>query len=307
MTASDSSNPVTGFKKQQNSSIFSAAAATRRIDVLFRAMSTDFLLREQFVTDPSQVVSEYVYGSRLPAETASIRNQLLYAVMSNHRLLGWLESYATQNNRRLPGADKFVKDFGNAVVQYGGHHIVLALIRASTEKEALNIEEALLPVIFSFFNRGGGAFVSGTEMSTGTNFGTERSGTEMSTGSIFAAGTEMSTGTDFGTERSGTEMSTGSIFAAGTEMSTGTDFGTERSGTEMSTGSIFAPGPIFGGIFALGTEMSTGTDFGTERSGTEMSTGRGFAPYHILVSLEALAQYAGQLKDAGALNTFRSE
>ena len=241
MTDSGSSKPVTEFKKQQNSSIFGVAAATRRTDVLFRAMSTDSLLREQFVTDPSQVLSEYVYGSRLPADTASVRNQLLYAVMSNHRLLGWLESYSTQHNGRLPGADNFVKDFGSAVVQYGGHHIVLALIRASTEKEALNIEEALLPIIFSFFNRGGGVFSSGTEMSTGTDFGTERSGTERS----------------------------GEIFAAGTEMSTGTDFGTERSGTERS------------GIFV--------------------------APYYVLVSLEALAQYAGQLKDAGALNTFRSE
>ena len=275
MTDSGSSKPVTEFKKQQNSSIFGVAAATRRTDVLFRAMSTDSLLREQFVTDPSQVLSEYVYGSRLPADTASVRNQLLYAVMSNHRLLGWLESYSTQHNGRLPGADNFVKDFGSAVVQYGGHHIVLALIRASTEKEALNIEEALLPIIFSFFNRGGGVFSSGTEMSTGTDFGTERSGTE----------------------RSGGILSTifGGIFAAGTEMSTGTDFGTERSGTERS-----------GEIFAAGTEMSTGTDFGTERSGTERS-GIFVAPYYVLVSLEALAQYAGQLKDAGALNTFRSE
>jgi len=78
-------------------------------------------------------------------------------------------------------------------------------------------------------------------------------------------------------------------------MSTGTDFGTERSGTERS-----------GGVFASGTEMSTGTDFGTERSGTERS-GVFAAPNYVLVSLEALAQYAGQLKNIGALNTFRSE
>jgi hypothetical protein len=54
----------------------------------------------------------------------------------------------------------------------------------------------------------------------------------------------MSTGTDFGTERSGTEMSTGRVFE-GTEVSTGTDFGTERSGTEMSTGRVFE-GTAFG-------------------------------------------------------------
>jgi len=38
------------------------AAVLRRFDALFRAMSQDFLLREQFVTDPAQIASEYVYG-----------------------------------------------------------------------------------------------------------------------------------------------------------------------------------------------------------------------------------------------------
>jgi hypothetical protein len=50
----------------------------------------------------------------------------------------------------------------------------------------------------------------------------------------------VSTGTDFGTERSGTEISSRPVFQPGrvfegTEVSTGTDFGTERSGTEISS------------------------------------------------------------------------
>jgi hypothetical protein len=310
---------IEGEKKQRRSSILSAAGATRRIDALFKAMSADFLLREQFVTDPSQVLSEYVHGERLSPEVASVRNQFLYAVMSNHHLLRWMHGYATHHGGRIPSADRFMADFGHAVGQHGGQHVVLALMRASAEEHgSLNIEEALLPLIYGFFNRGG-VLASGTEMSTGTDFGTERSGTEKS-GGIFASGTEMSTGTDFGTERSGTEKS-GGIFASGTEMSTGTDFGTERSGTEKS-GGIFASGTEMstgtdfgtersgtersGGIFESGTEMSTGTDFGTERSGTEKS-GQVFAPSYVFVTLEALAQYAAQLRDAGALNVFRSE
>ena len=31
------------------------------------AMSSDFLLREQFVTDPAQILSEYVYSKKLPS------------------------------------------------------------------------------------------------------------------------------------------------------------------------------------------------------------------------------------------------
>src|SRR5207248_701409 len=121
-------------------------------------------------------------------------------------------------------------------------------------------------------------------------------------GGALASGTEISTGTDFGTERSGTEKS-GGVFASGTEISTGTDFGTERSGTEKSGGILST---IFGGIFTSGTEISTGTDFGTERSGTEKS-GVFVAPNYVVVTLEALAQYSRQLREAGALNGFRSE
>ena len=313
--------------RASSQSLIGVAAKARRVDALFRAMSSDYLLREQFVTDPSQVMSEYLSGERLAQEATSVGNQLLYATMSNPRLLRWLHGYATHHGGRVPSPHQFIRDFSRAVVASEGHHVVLALLRASgTSTELMSVEEALLPLLFGFF-RPGAVFASGTEMSTGTDFGTERSGTEKS-GGIFASGTEMSTGTDFGTERSGTEKS-GGIFASGTEMSTGTDFGTERSGTERSRGILDT---IFGGIFSSGTEMSTGTDFGTERSGTEksggifasgteMSTGTDFgtersgtersgvfsAPGYVLVSLEALAQYAVQLRQIGALDTVRGD
>ena len=50
------------------------AATMRRIDALFRAMSSDFLLREQFVTDPVQVMWEYGHSSALAPEKASYAN-----------------------------------------------------------------------------------------------------------------------------------------------------------------------------------------------------------------------------------------
>jgi hypothetical protein len=97
----------------------------------------------------------------------------------------------------------------------------------------------------------------------------------MSPGQAFA-GTEMSS--------PGTEMSPGQRFA-GTEMSS--------PGTEMSPGQRFA-----------GTEMSSP---GTEISpgpGTDMSPGR-FGGIDIDVTLQALVDFATELRRAGALNTFR--
>jgi hypothetical protein len=357
----DEKGRVVENKRQHTPQGMRRAAVARRFDALFKAMSTDILLREQFITDPAQILSEYVHGTSLPPQKASVTNQLLYSVLSNPKLLGWLRDYSIKHKGDPPSSQKFMGDFGRAAVESGGHHVVLALIRGAAEKESVfGFDEDLVPIIFDIFNRGG-IGSSGTEMSTGTSFGTEQSGTHMSTGGIMVSGTEMSTGggTEMSTgTRGGTEMSTGNIMVSGTEMSTGTSFGTEQSGTHMSTGGIMVSGTEMstgggtemstgggtemstGGIMVSGTEMSTGTSFGTEQSGThmstggimvsgtemstgggtEMSTGTGgtemstgtrvigggidiFPQGHFRVTLEALTQYAMQLRDSGALDT----
>ena len=58
-------------------SVRAAATLARRADALFRTFSTDYLLREQFVTDPAGIASEYLRGERLDAATADGVNQLL--------------------------------------------------------------------------------------------------------------------------------------------------------------------------------------------------------------------------------------
>jgi len=77
-------------------------AVARRLDALFRAMSTDYLLREQFVTDPADIAAEYVYGARPSPQRASIINQLVYSVMANGKLLDWLREYTIQFRGRPP-------------------------------------------------------------------------------------------------------------------------------------------------------------------------------------------------------------
>jgi hypothetical protein len=113
------------------------AAVARRVEALFRAMAGDFLLREQFVTDPVQIVSEYVHGARLSPETASVNNQLLYSVMSNPRLLDWVRRYVVRHHSKSPTPQQAAIDFSNAVIASGAHDVVLALIRSTTEKQPL--------------------------------------------------------------------------------------------------------------------------------------------------------------------------
>ena len=59
------------------------ADIARRVDALFKTMSTDFLLREQFVTEPAQLLNEYVHGRKLPDDQIQDTDRFIYPVMSS--------------------------------------------------------------------------------------------------------------------------------------------------------------------------------------------------------------------------------
>jgi hypothetical protein len=258
-------------------SIARRTAIARRVDALFKAMSTDFLLREQFVTEPSQILSEYIHGQKLPAETAEVRDQVLYSVLATPALVAWLYAYVARSSGVLPQRERFVPDFSRAVTTTGAHHVIIALARASVEKIDVFGDDGPLAVMFDMFADASrlGSRMAVTEMSTGHTTGTEMSTghtvasrlavTEMSTG--HTTGTEMSTGhtvaSRLGSRLAATEMSTG--HTTGTEMSTGHTVASRLAATEMSTG------------HTTGTEMSTGhtvaSALGSRLAATEMSTG----------------------------------
>ena len=124
----------------------------RRIDALFRALSTDFLLREQFVTDPAQIMAEYVTGSSLAEDAADLSNQMLYAVVSNGSLFRWLVRYAGQHDGQPPTRSAFATDFADAVATYGDRQVVGALIRSAGKPQdyfepASNLLLALISVL----------------------------------------------------------------------------------------------------------------------------------------------------------------
>jgi hypothetical protein len=113
-------------------------------------MAGDFLLREQFVTDPTQIVHEYVYGTRLPPEQAAVSNQLVYSIMSNPRLLRWIHRYIASHRGRAPHYQQVMLDLGRAVARLDGSHVVFAFIRSATEKEEIfGLDQSFLAVVFA--------------------------------------------------------------------------------------------------------------------------------------------------------------
>jgi hypothetical protein len=237
----------------------------RRVDALFRALSSDYLLREQFVTDPAQILTEYVSGERLEPDAAAAANHLVYAVVSNPGLLRWVQSAGAKG--KVPAGDDFADQFAHAVARNGDEATVLAIIRAAGDpRDHFSVQAEVLRALIAAFGKKGSVF-AGTEMSSpGTEVSPGSPGTEMSPGAVFE-GTEMSS--------PGTEISPGS---PGTEMSPGAVF----EGTEMSS---------------PGTEISPGP-------GTDMSPGR-LGGIDFQVALVALVEFAQELRAVGALNTVR--
>jgi hypothetical protein len=149
----------------------------RRVKALFKAMSADFLLREQFVTDPAQILAEYVGGESLPPEIAAAANQLLYAVLSNPGLLKWVREYAIARRGAPVSGDTFARDFSRAVAHHADEEVLLGLIRGASEsRDFFTAQSSLLRAIITALGDSAGSVFAGTEMSPGPS-GTEHSGT----------------------------------------------------------------------------------------------------------------------------------
>ncbi|OKI40123.1 hypothetical protein A6A29_40175 [Streptomyces sp. TSRI0281] len=108
----------------------SRAATVRRIDALFQAMETDFLLREQFITGPTQMLMEYLAGPSVSREQAALTDRLIYSVFASPKLLQWFEEYAHRHTDKdkMPAGSQFLADFCEATVSHGGRDVVSTLL-----------------------------------------------------------------------------------------------------------------------------------------------------------------------------------
>ncbi len=158
----------------------------RRIDALFKAMSTDFLLREQFVTDPAQIMAEYVTGSSLPEDAADVSNQMLYAVLSNGRFLQWLVRYAQRANGQATTSSTFAVDFAQAVSAYGDRQVVGALIRSAQKPDDFFASAANL--LLAFIGVLGSSQLPESPPAQNGHTGAQRSSTPRGAVGVFAAG-----------------------------------------------------------------------------------------------------------------------
>ena len=196
------------------------ARVSSRSRALFRGMHADPLLREQFVTDPVQVLSDYVYDWKVGPSDASIANRLVYSVLSSRTMLRWLVEYSREAGHRSVSRAGFLEHFGRAVAESGDFRIVFALLASSLTIERSGAIEAFESFVFALlqvFNDGMGRF--GTAAASGDTSGDTGGNTGGGdTGGSTGGDTGGSTGGDTGGGDTGgstggdTGGSTGGIF-----------------------------------------------------------------------------------------------
>jgi hypothetical protein len=298
------------------------AATVRRVDALFQAMAGDFLLRQQFITNPTQLLSEYVHGTQLSPDEASVSNQLIYAVVSDRNLLTWLHRYAGEHRGSVPSGARFLHDFAHAVADCGGRHAVIALLRSSIERAGLGgFDEDLLHFFFNLSVVG--AIRAGLDEGGDTATGTGDTGTGTGDTGTGDTGTGVTGTGDTGTGVTGTGDTGTGVTGTG-DTGTG-DTGTGVTGDPSGTGTLTAvtwstyitqtgtgtgttPGTItqnpFTGPGPVTRSPFTKTERGTDNRLTEGEFGE-FAPNYVMVTLDELANYASRLRENGALELGR--
>jgi hypothetical protein len=242
--------------------VLSSIGVARRVQALFNAMATDYLLREQFVTDPARIYFEYVHQQAPDLERRTIDNQFLYSVMASADLLRWLASYVRAYPDDPPPHRRFLADFAQAVVETKAATVVTAMLRAAHDGQALH----LLEVDFPFFLLESDSFdLPETAMTTqGTDIGPTTQGTEIG---------PTTQGTEIGPTTQGTEIG---------PTTQGTEIGPTTQGTEI--------GPT-----------TQGTEIGPTDQGILNVTAI-FGQSYWSVTLSVLAVYARRLRESGALD-----
>ena len=293
-------------------------ALQRRVDGLFRAMASDFLLREQFVTDPAQVTSEYVHGERLRPDAAATINYFVYSCLASDYLISWFREYAIQHGGRRILRQDFVRDFSRAVVDNRGGHVVSALADlAMSDAPRIALHEDWLQVIFGHWRFGeDGTDGTGTDATGTDSTGTDTTGTAVTDTTGTSTGTDI-TGTSTGTDITGTSTGTDITGTSTDQTGTGvTDLtGTDLTGTGLTTGPVTnqtltavtwtaLPPPITQKTTESTTPFThtgiTRSPFTTHTTVDQFTSFLGSS--YVIVTLEALTQFARQLIRAGALD-----
>lgn len=96
---------------------------------LFEELQNDERLRENFIQNPTKLVTTRVVRKQLPPQQESESNRLLFSLLANERILEWLDNYSRSSADNPVSKKQFAQDFAKAVTELDDENITLSLIR----------------------------------------------------------------------------------------------------------------------------------------------------------------------------------
>jgi hypothetical protein len=102
---------------------------------LFRELKANKEFEQEFIHNPTTLLSEKLLGRPISRQKASDTNRLLFSMMANRKFRDWLSSYEPGKAGNVDA--QFRRDFAKAVVEYGDPTIVGSLFEYVANTGAL--------------------------------------------------------------------------------------------------------------------------------------------------------------------------
>lgn len=100
----------------------------KRLIALFDKIDKDEKIRESFIRNPSQYISNDVMNQNLPPQQLSEANRLLFSLMSNDTMLEWLKTYQSQEVGAKFNKKQFLQDFAKKIAALGDENIIASIV-----------------------------------------------------------------------------------------------------------------------------------------------------------------------------------
>lgn len=105
----------------------------KNTEELFEQLGRDEKARQEFIKNPTAVLSEKIVKHKLPEQEISDVNRVLFAMLANDRFRQWLDDYEASPNGRKVSEAEFSRDFSEAVLQFGDSDLIRALFKQASD------------------------------------------------------------------------------------------------------------------------------------------------------------------------------
>src|SRR5262245_44140978 len=100
---------------------------------LFTKLAERSEARDEFVRNPTGVLTQEVLNRKLPPQQISDANRILFAMLANDKFREWLDDYEARPYGQRVNPDQFSRDFAKAVLEFGDSDLLRAVFKNAAD------------------------------------------------------------------------------------------------------------------------------------------------------------------------------